>query len=344
MNILILGGKRFIGIALVEALLQAGHTPTLFNRGKTNPDLFPNVKHLIGDRETDLNALKRRKWDAVVDTSGFVPRIVKQSAKLLSNKCDQYIFISSVSVYRDFYQPDIDETYPLGELNDPTNEDYSGDAYGPLKALCEYEIQQNFAGKVLVLRPGLIVGPQDPTDRFTYWLWRVSQGGKVLAPAPPSYGLQFIDVRDLAGFIIKMIEKQKEGVYNITGPKNPATFGSLLVSSREASDTESTFVWAEEEFLLKESVQPWSELPLWVPSKDPAFAGFYSINNTQAIKAGLTFKPLSQTVTDTLNWIKTWAPGRQPKVGMDFNRETELLLKYQQYEASRSRTGTIHYE
>ena len=329
MKVLILGGKRFLGIALVDALLQAGHTPTLFNRGLTNPELFPKVKNLIGEREGDLSALKRRKWDAVIDTSGFIPRIVKQSASFLSGRCQSYTFISSISVYQDFKQPDIDEEYPLAQLEDPEDEDYTGDSYGPLKALCEYEIQKNFDGRVLVFRPGLIVGPNDPTDRFTYWPWRVSLGGKVLAPAPPSSNLQYIDVRDLAEFIIKMIEKEKEGVYNVTGPKKPVTFGSLLVACREASLSDASFVWAEEPFLLNEGVTPWTDLPLWVPSSDPAFTGFYNINISKALKANLNFRPLSQTVTDTLTWLKTRPKSKKLKVGMDIARETEILIKYQ---------------
>lgn len=334
MKILILGGKRFLGIALVEALLQTGHTPTLFNRGRTNPDLFPNVNNLIGDRDHDLSALKRRKWDAVIDTSGFVPRITKQSAEFLSGKCESYIFISSVSVYKDFRTPDITETYPLAYLDDPANEDYSGDAYGPLKALCEYEIQQAFDGKVLVIRPGLIVGPNDPTDRFSYWPWRVSLGGPMLAPSPPSANLQFIDVRDLAAFIVNRIEAKSEGVYNVTGPRKPATFGSLLVACREAALSDATFVWVDESFLLKEGVMPWSDLPLWVPTSDPAFAGFYNININKALKAGLSFRPLSQTVGDTLAWLKNRPATSKLKVGMDIATETELLIRYQKEQSS----------
>jgi 2'-hydroxyisoflavone reductase len=328
MKILILGGKKFLGLALIEAILKAGHTPTLFNRGITNPDLYPEVKNLVGDRDGDLNTLKRRKWDAVIDTSGFVPRIVKQSAALLSNKCEIYTYISSVSVYNDFLAPDITEDYKLGQLKDPADEDYTGESYGPLKALCEYEIQKNFDGKVLVFRPGLIVGPNDPTDRFTYWPYRVSLGGRVLAPAPPSSSLQFIDVRDLAEFIIKMIEKKYEGVFNVTGPKKPATLGSLLVACREAALSEANFTWVEESFLLKEGVRPWVDLPLWVPISDPAFTGFYNININKALKAGLSFRPLSKTVSDTLAWLKTRPENFKIKVGMDIATETELLLKY----------------
>ena len=329
MKILILGGKRFLGIALVEALLESGHSPTLFNRGLTNPDLFPKVTNLIGDRDRDLSPLKRRKWDAVIDTSGFVPRITKKSATLLSSKCDTYVFLSSVSVYKDFRTPDIGETYPLAELDDPANEDYTGDAYGPLKALCEYEIQQAFDGRVLVIRPGLIVGPHDPSDRFTYWPWRISLGGTLLAPAPPSANLQFIDVRDLAEFIIHQIQANSEGVFNVTGPRKPATFGSLLVACREASLSDTNFVWVDEEFLLKEGVTPWKDLPLWVPTTDPAFTGFYNININKALKAGLNCRPLSQTVSDTLAWLKTRPQSHTMKVGMDIAKETELLLKYQ---------------
>ncbi|MDY6872496.1 MAG: epimerase [Chloroflexota bacterium] len=330
MKILILGGKRFLGIALVEAMLKAGHTPTLFNRGKTNPDMFPDVKNLIGDRDGDLSAFKWRKWDAVIDTSGFLPEVVRESAKALSKKAQTYVFISTVSVYHDFRNPDIREDYPLAQLENPEDADPAGAAYGPLKALCEYEIQQNFPGRVVVIRPGLIVGPNDPTDRFTYWPWRVSLGGKVLAPAPPSANLQFIDVRDLAAFIIKTIEREQEGVFNVTGPKKPATFGSLLVACREAADTDASFTWVDEPFLLREGVKPWSDLPLWVPNTDHEFAGFYNINNDKAVKAGLTFTPLSETVADTLEWLQPQLRRKKLKVGMDIARETELLIKYEQ--------------
>lgn len=334
MKILILGGKRFLGIALIEAALQSGHVPTLFNRGLTNSELYPAVENLIGDRDGNLRSLKGKQWDAVIDTSGYVPRIVKQSAAFLSDNCDSYTFISSVSVYRDFRTPDITEEYPLAQLEDPSDEDYTDDSYGPLKALCEYEIQKNFDGKVMVIRPGLIVGPNDPTDRFTYWPWRVSLGGKVLAPNPPSSNLQFIDVRDLAAFIIKRIEEKSEGVYNVTGPKKPATFGSLLVACRESSLSEANFVWVDESFLLNEGVKPWADLPLWVPSSDPNFTGFYNINITKALKAGLNFRPLSTTVTDTLTWLKTQSASKTLKVGMDIARETELLIKYHKQQAS----------
>ena len=330
MKILILGGKRFLGIALVKAVLQAGHKPTLFNRGLTNPDLFPDIPNLIGDRDGQIEALKEDTWDAVIDTSGFVPRIVKQTASLLSGKCGSYTFISSLSVYQDFLMPDIDENYPLARLDDTSEEDHTGDAFGPLKALCEYEIQKNFDGKVLVFRPGLVVGPHDPTDRFTYWPWRVSLGGKILAPAPPSSSLQFIDVRDLAEFIIQRVEKDDEGVYNVTGPKKPATMGSLLVSCREAALSEATFVWVDEDFLLEHGVAPWKDLPLWVPSSNPAFTGFYNININKALKAGLSLRPLAKTVNDTLNWLKTERGGAKLKVGMDIATETSLLMKFQQ--------------
>ena len=330
MKILILGGKRFLGVALVEAMLQAGHTPTLFNRGQTNPDLFPKVKTLIGDREKDLSALKWRKWDAVIDTSGYLPRVVRESAQMLSNKCGTYVFISTVSVYKDFRNPDIMENYPVAELDDPTDENYTGPSYGPLKALCEYEIQQNFKGNLIVIRPGLIVGPNDPTDRFTYWPWRVAQGGKVLTPGPPSADLQFIDVRDLANFILNLIQQNASGVYNAVGPRNPANFGSLLVACREAAGSDASFTWADERFLLEEGITPWVDLPLWLPNSDPNFTGFNSINNSKAVKAGLTFKPLSETVNDTLDWIKTRPPVKKLKVGLTLKKEAELIQKYEE--------------
>lgn len=329
MKLLILGGKRFLGIALVRAALAAGHTPTLFNRGKTNPDFFPEVENLIGDRDGDLDSLKNRKWDAVIDTSGYLPRIVTESARRLSGQCDAYVFISSVSVYQDFNTPDIPEGYPLAMLENPNGEEITGETYGPLKALCEYEIQNHFDGREIVLRPGLIVGPHDPTDRFSYWPWRVSLGGDVLSPSPPSSSLQFIDVRDLADFTLKLIEKETQGVYNVTGPKKPTTFGALLIACREASLSDANFVWVDEDFLLSEGVTPWTDLPLWVPSTDPAFTGFYNINISKSLKAGLEFRPLSKTVADTLQWLKERPEGFKTQTGLSLARETELLLKYQ---------------
>ncbi len=329
MNILILGGKRFLGIALVNAALEAGHTPTLFNRGKTNPERFPEVENLIGDRDGNLNSLKGREWDAVIDTSGTLPRVVTESARLLSGHCQTYVFISSVSVYQDFKRPDIPEDYPLGRLNDPDTEEINGTTFGPLKALCEYEIQKHFSGREIVIRPGLIVGPHDPTDRFSYWPWRVSLGGNVLAPAPPSASLQFIDVRDLAKFILTLIEINAQGVYNVTGPKKPATLGSLLIACREAAISEANFIWVDEKFLLNEGVNPWTDLPLWVPQSDPAFAGFYSININKALTGGLTFRSLSKTVNDTLDWLKTRPPEENLRTGLSLSQETAILLKYQ---------------
>jgi 2'-hydroxyisoflavone reductase len=331
MKILILGGKRFLGLALTDAILQAGHTPTLFNRGRTNTHLYPDIENLIGDRDSDLEALKDRTWDAVIDTSGYLPRIVKQSAKRLSGHCDTYVFISSLSVYKNFRKPDITEAYPLAELEDRTSEQNTDQNYGPLKALCEYEIQKNFDGNELVLRPGLIVGPNDPTDRFSYWLWRVSQGGAVLAPAPPSSSLQFIDVRDVAAFIIHLVEQKEKGVFNATGPKKPTTFGSLLIACREASGSEAKITWVDEFFLLNEGVRPWRDLPLWLPSSDPNVVGFYNINIDKALKAGLQFHPVSQTVKDTLKWLQATPEKRQIKTGLSLSREVKLLLKYQQW-------------
>ncbi len=340
MKILILGGKRFLGIALIEAIQKAGHTAVLFNRGLTNPDLFPDVQNLIGDREGNLTALKRREWDAVIDTSGYLPRTVRETAKLLSGKCQSYTYLSSVSVYKDFNNPDITEDYPLARCDDPQNEDYTGKSYGPLKALCEYEIQQNFKGKVLVIRPGLIVGPNDPTDRFTYWPWRVSLGGDILTPAPPSSNLQFIDVRDLAAFIIQQIERESEGVFNVTGPKKPTTIGAFLVSCREAAVADSNFIWVDESFLLEQGVTPWTDLPLWVSTADPGFSGFYSININKALKAGISLRSISETVRDTLTWLQTHPTLKNLKVGMDLAAEMELIQKFREYQHIKKKTSS----
>lgn len=341
MNLLILGGTVFVGRHLVEAARAAGHTVTLFNRGQHNPDLFPDVEKLRGDRTTaeGLEVLRGRTFDAVIDTCGYVPRVVRASAELLAGAVGHYTFVSSISVYADFKTPGTNESAPVARMNDPSVEQVTGETYGPLKALCEEAAESALPGRVLCVRAGLIVGPHDSTDRFTYWPARVDRatsgvrGGGVLAPGNPDAPVQFIDMRDLAGWMVRAAEAGTTGVYNATGPNYPLTMGELLETCRRVSQSDANFVWVDEEFLAAQNVEPWSQMPLWVPSGDSDMAGFSAVNCGKAIKGGLTFRPLEDTMRDTLAWAKTRAADSTWRAGITPEREAELLAAWR---ASRS--------
>jgi 2'-hydroxyisoflavone reductase len=328
MRILILGGTVFLGPALVEAALASGHQVTLFNRGRSRPDLFPQIEKVHGDRADGLAALSGRRWDAVIDTCGYVPRIVRQSAEQLAPAVERYIFISSLSVYADVSQPGLDESAPVGKLEDETIEEVTGETYGPLKALCEQAAEQAMPGRVLVIRPGLIVGPHDPTDRFTYWPHRVAQGGEVLAPGRPARPIQFIDVRDLAEWTIHMAEAKQTGVYNANGPAQPLPMADLLATCQAASGSQAKFTWVDEAFLAEHNVAPWQELPAWLPESDETYAGFFAIDCRKAIAAGLSLRPLTDTVQDTLAWAATRPADYVWRAGLSPGREAELLEKF----------------
>jgi 2'-hydroxyisoflavone reductase len=323
MNLLILGGTIFLGRHLAESALRRGHTVTLFNRGQHNPELFPEVEKLRGDRATDLDPLKGREWDAVIDTCGYFPRVVRNSAEMLRDSVGHYTFISSISVYPDFSKPGMDEAAPVGTLEDPTVEEVTGETYGPLKALCEQAVEEALPGRTLNIRPGLIVGPFDPSDRFTYWPRRVAQGGDVLAPAGPDFPVEIIDARDLAEWNLDMVEQGKTGVYNATGPDYTLTLGKVLETCKEVSGSDARFVWMDEKFLLDHEVGPWMELPLWVSGDD--VDGFSKIDCRRAIAAGLRFRPLEETVRDTLEWDRTRPADVEYRAGMKPEREQELL-------------------
>jgi len=332
MKLLILGGTVFLGRYLVEAALARGHQVTLFNRGQHNPDLYPEVEKLRGDRDGGLDALRGRRWDAVVDTSGYLPRIVRASAVLLADAADHYTFISSISVYPHFRSVGLDESAPVGTLDDPAVEEITGESYGPLKALCEQAVEQVRPGRTLIVRPVLIVGPHDYSDRFTYWARRVAQGGELLAPEHPDWHTQIIDVRDLAEWTLRMVEQRQVGVYNATGPEYDLMFGQLLDTCRTVSGSDARFTWVSEAFLTENEVAPWSELPLWIPQSDPDMLGFSDVSCAKAIAAGLVFRDLATTVRDTLAWdaarvdaAESPARALQPRAGLAPEREAELL-------------------
>lgn len=329
MELLIIGGTRFLGRALVDAARAAGHRVTLFNRGRSNPNLYNDLESFIGDRDHDLDRLAGRRWDAVIDTCGYTPAQVIRSVEALKESVDRYILISTLSVYADFKQPGIDETYPVGKLEDESIEDVNGETYGPLKALCEQAAEQILPGRVLVIRPGLIVGPYDLSDRFAYWPNRIAQGGNVLAPGDPGQRISFIDVRDLAAWIVRMAEQGAIGIYNADGPGNPITMGDLLEACSQIADSESNLVWVSENFLLEQGVTPWSELPLWIPASDPDTAGFSLVDTRKAIAVGLRFRPVTETVLDTLDWLNTRPADHLWRAGLDRAKEVRLLESWQ---------------
>ncbi|MFL5346176.1 MAG: SDR family oxidoreductase [Hyalangium sp.] len=328
-KILILGGTGFLGPALVEAALPRGHTLTLFNRGKTHPGLFPNVEQLHGDRDGDLKALEGRKWDAVIDTSGYVPRIVKASAELLAPNVEQYVFVSSISVYKDGSQYGVDENSPVATVEDEKTEDVS-QYYGALKALSEKAVQAAMPGRATVVRPGLIVGQGDSTDRFSYWPVRVARGGEVLAPGDGEDPIQFIDVRDLAAFIIGLVERRTVGTFNALGPAQTLTMRELLEACKAASGGDATFTWVEWSWLVEQQkVMPWTNMPVWLPRQGED-KGMCKISNARALAQGLTFRPTVDTARDTLAWFKTLPPERQQKLhaGVTPEREREVLAAW----------------
>ncbi len=325
MKLLILGGTVFLGRHLVEAALERGHEVTLFNRGQHNPELFPEVEKLRGDRGSDMAALEGRHWDAVIDTSGYVPRVVQQSARMLADAVEHYTFISSISVYATFDAPGLDENTPVATLDDPHVEEITGETYGALKALCEQAAEEAMPGRVLVLRPGLIVGPHDPTDRFSYWVARTARGGEVLAPGQPERQIQIIDARDLAQWNLRMVEARQTGVFNATGPDDVLTMGDFLDTCKSVTQSDASFTWTDEAFLLKQGVAPWQELPLWMPSSEEDMQSILQVSIARATAAGLRFRPLADTVRDTYAWLTQRLAEHEWRAGLAPERETEDL-------------------
>ena len=328
MKVLVLGGTEFVGRHAVQAALARGHEVTLLNRGLTNPGLFPEAEHLRGDRETTagLAALSGRRWDAALDTCGYRPRVVRASAEALVDAVQHYTFISSLSVYPDERTPGLDESAPVAELDDPSTEDITDETYGPLKALCEREVRRIFEDGALVIRPGYIVGPNDPTDRFTYWPHRVASGGEMLMP-DPGYRVQVIDVRDLGDWWIRLAEHRVGGVFNAVGPEGSLVLGDIVEAARPASRTELTPVSPDTGWLLDQGVDE-GDLPLWHPREEEA--GVMSFATSKAVAAGLTHRPIGETVRDTLQWDSTRPAGRSLAAGMDPERERTLIRRWRE--------------
>jgi 2'-hydroxyisoflavone reductase len=338
-KVLIIGGTRFLGRALVDSALVRGHDITLFNRGQSNPDLFPQVEKLRGNRENeaDLGVLAGRRWDVVIDTCGYVPRHVRNTAKRLADQVDRYMFISTISVYSDSRTPGQDETASLGMLQDDSTEEITGETYGPLKVLCERAAEGALPGRTLIIRPGLIVGPHDPTDRFTYWPVRLDRGGDVLAPGEPEVRTQIIDVRDLADWTIRMAEAKETGVFNATGPQGGLSMGEVIETCRHAASHPSSVIWVPEAFLVRQEVGPWMELPLWLQEAD---RGLMAVKVNKAVQAGLTFRPLADTVRDTLVWAQTRLTDHQWRAGISPEKERQVLDAWKERTRTASPTQT----
>ncbi len=343
LRILILGGTGFTGPYQVKYALSRGHKVTTFNRGKTHPGELPNeVEQLIGDRNGQLDALKNRKWDVVIDNPTSVPVWVRDVAQVLKGNVDRYVFISTISVYADTSKPGTEESAPLAKYTgaDPYKESRDTiiaskfQLYGPLKALSEAEAEKQFPKQALIIRPGLIVGPRDETDRFTYWPVRLDRGGEVLAPGDPRDPVQFIDARDLAEWTIRMVEQRETGIYNATGPTTKLAIRAMLNTIKEANKSNCTLTWVNADFLEKQNVSPWTDMPVWLPPKGEE-AGGGQISIKRALEKGLTFRPLGDTARDTLAWFKTLPQDRQSKLkaGLTSEREAEVLKAWHEQKA-----------
>jgi len=337
-RLLVLGGTRFLGRHLAEQALQRGHAVTLLHRGRSGPGLFPQAEHLVADRDADLSVLDGRRWDAVVDTSAYLPRQVHAAADRLAGRVGQYQLVSSISVYAAFDTPGLDEDAALQTLPDPDTQQVTGDTYGGLKALCEAAARQRFGAGCLVSRPGLLVGPHDPTGRFTWWLQRLARGGEVLAPGEPAAPVQFIDARDAAAWMLRQAERGGAGTFNLTGPATALTMGELLDAARRLLAPAARLCWVDEDFLLAQGVAPWTELPLWLPR---AQQGLDQVGIARALASGLQCRPLAATLADTAAWAAEAGAGgagaARSAVGLTPQREAELLAAWHRRAAASGR-------
>jgi 2'-hydroxyisoflavone reductase len=324
MKVLVIGGTGFVGRHICDQLLKQGHEVTLFNRGRTAKALFPECEQIIGDREISHEVLIGRTWDAAIDTNGRSPAIVNEAARILKKQVGHYSFISSISAY-DALQGDgidlpefISETSQLATLAQSDTEDLTPRTYGARKARCEKLILESRNNDALIIRPGLIVGPWDTTDRFTYWPVRVHEGGQIITPGTGEDLVRFIDVRDLAVWLVNMIEGGATGIFNCTGPEHSLTIRGLIDDCQNLLNSRCKITWCDEDFLKTHGVMAWSDMPVWAPKMIP-------IDSSKAITAGLRFRPLSETIVDTLKWADSQNLRRPLKAGLTKEREDKLL-------------------
>jgi 2'-hydroxyisoflavone reductase len=335
LRLLILGGTGFIGPHQVRYALARGHHVTVFNRGRQKEAWPGPVEELLGDRNGDLKALEGRDWDVCIDNPTSLPVWVRDAATVLKGHVGQYVFISTISVYAASDKP-ADESAPLASYdgNDAMAETIKSLSanqrlYGPLKALCEKQAQAQYGEAITtIIRPSLIVGPGDETDRFTYWPVRLGRGGEILAPGDGSDPVQFIDARDLAEWTIRVAEQGTTGVFNATGPASPITMRQMLAGIAEGIEVDPKFLWGSTDFLKANNVSAWSDMPVWMPGQGRTL-GFHRRDFSRAAAEGLTWRPLSSTAADTVAWFRTLSPERQGKLrsGLASERETALLTK-----------------
>jgi 2'-hydroxyisoflavone reductase len=320
-RILILGGTRFLGRAITEAAIGRGDTVTLFNRGTTNPGLYPGVESVTGDRAAGLSAVAGRQWDAVIDVAGYTPGVVRLSAETLAGVAGRYVFVSTCSVYADQSSREGQlEDAALAEFN-PGLPDYP-DNYGANKALCEGVVRESFGDRALIVRPGMITGPHDPTDRFAYWPRRLARGGKILAPGDPGDLVQFIDARDLAAWIADGVHYGRHGVFNLVG--DPMPIAEFLQACRAATFSDAELAWVSSGRLLAAGASPWMGVPMWIG--DQALAGgINDVDNARAVAAGLILRPVTETIRDTLAWDIARGGPEPSKEGLTAEEEERLL-------------------
>jgi 2'-hydroxyisoflavone reductase len=334
---LIIGGTLFLGRHIAQEALARGHDVTLFHRGKTNPEVFPQARHIIGDRKNDLSGLGGQTWDTVIDTCGYLPADVRATAQLLQERAGVYVFISTISVYKSFEQVN-DESSPVGIIDNPSTNVVDGETYGPLKTLCEQQVIEAFDGKALIVRPGLIVGPHDPTDRFTYWPARVAQNEPFAAPGAPHDPIQLIDARDLARWIVHCTEQRVHGIYNATSQPGAFTMAEFIDCCITAARVRNASpVWIPAEFLARHDIAAWSDMPVWVPASGDT-AGMPLTRVALALAHGLAIRPLSETVRDTLDWHNT-RPARDKaglRAGLSDERQTALLSAWFEHQRTLS--------
>jgi 2'-hydroxyisoflavone reductase len=323
LKLLVIGGTKFVGRAFVAEATERGHEVTVFHRGSTEPEDLPAVEHVHGDRNADLARLAGRHWDALLDTYAFVPRVVEETATALAGSVDLYALVSSLSVHPD--------DLPVGSTEDalthqppfPDTEDVTGETYGPLKVACEAEAERGFPGRCLIIRPGYIAGPHDPTDRFTSYVRRAVDGGEMVAPGPADDPMQVLDVRDLAAFMLGRIEASDSDVYGVVGPGEPLTMRGMLETTREIAGAETTFTWLAEDFLRAHG----DEVERWFPMWHPQHPGFQTYDASKAVAAGLRHRPFAETVSDTLAWDRERGKP-ELRAGLPPERERQLLAQW----------------